>query len=210
MTHLPPSALVRAVRSELGTPGRYHLRQAPPQRSFLSELWDWIWLHVSNFFHALFAHVHVTGSEMNALGIFVIVVCVVGIIAICVNLARRIQLEAAGRAPSAPIASVRSAQAFAQEAASAAAAGDYERAVRALFVASVIALDLHGMIADDRGATINDLRRALSMRREALVSPFSAIARAYTDAAYAERAPDRASFERAAQAYGMLEQGLRG
>jgi hypothetical protein len=176
--------------------------------SFLGQLFQWVWVHVADFFHALFGRVHVAGGALSIAGIAIVVVCVLALIAVSVSLALRLQLERTRASRVAPIAPVRSAQAYANDAARAAAQGDYARAVRALFIAAVVSLDVNGMVADDSGATVNELRRALAMRHAGLVPAFSDIARAYTSAAYAEMPLDRDAYERASSAYAQIEAGL--
>jgi hypothetical protein len=208
MTRLPPSAVVQTVRTELAIPGRYHLRALAARRSFFGDLFTWVWDHVVDFFNRFFAHVHVGSGTMNAIGMFVVVLCAIAFAGVALSLALRVQLGSARRAGIVPMQTTRSARAYALEAAQYAGTGDYARAVRALFLASVAALDVGGIVVDERGATVNELRRALSQRNAHLEQPFTDLARAYTNAAYAERPLERSDYERAALAYVQLEKGL--
>jgi hypothetical protein len=70
-----------------------------------------------------------------------------------------------------------------------------------LFAATVVALDLRGVVTEDPSATVGDLRRALRSRQTELVPPFDAVAAPFVASAYAERAVEPADWERAHAAF---------
>jgi hypothetical protein len=83
----------------------------------------------------------------------------------------------------------------------AAARGDYERAIAALFAAALAALDERAVIALDPARTPGEYRRLVRRTRADASVAFDELADRYVRAAYAEAAPERADFEAAERAY---------
>lgn len=205
MTVRPPHDIVRAVRTELATPGRYHLhpRALSAQPSWLELAFRWVSHAYGRFEQALAARLHIGGEASGIIGDVLVVASVFTVAFVAARLLVTIQLER-GTLESHPLIATRSAQALSRAAAEAAAGGDYAHAVRLLFAASVVMLDLRGVVADDESATINELRRMLRARASAAEPPFAEIARAYTAAAYAQRGIDADAWLRAQAAYARL------
>jgi len=205
MTPHPPHDIVRAVRDELATPGRYqlHASAAPAQRSWLETAIRWIGDAFDKFEHALAARIHIGPTGAGILGN----VLVFGSLAVIAVIAARflvsMQIER-GDYTAAPLVPARSALALSRAASEAASSGDFVRAIRLLFAAAVVMLDLRGVVEDEESATINDLRRELRARRGDAEAPFAAIARAYTAAAYAETRVDEDVWREASAAYARL------
>ncbi|MEO9171310.1 MAG: hypothetical protein ABI282_03020, partial [Candidatus Baltobacteraceae bacterium] len=121
-----------------------------------------------------------TGDAILAIGVLLIAVT-------AARLLMALQVSRDRRQASAPLVTGnRSARALALAAARAADAGAYDAAVRSIFSAAVVLLDLRGVLSDEHGATINDLRRVLRAKNAAIERPFADLARAYSTAAYAE------------------------
>jgi Domain of unknown function (DUF4129) len=87
---------------------------------------------------------------------------------------------------------------------SAAQAGQYADAVALLFRAALAALDLQGVVHDDPSRTVNECRRAVRDRAPESVAAFDTIARAFTDALYAEETVSAQQWSAARDAYGAL------
>lgn len=204
MTAQPPVDIVAAVRAELATPGRYHLGPARTHQSVLGEIWRWIAAHWHAFWANLMRHFPVSRSGATLIGDAVVILCMLAVVFAVVQLLIRLELESAQHAPSVPLRAPRNAQAFAIAAAQAAAGGDYTRAVRLLFIAAVTLLDLRGVVRDERGATVNELRREVRERDARLEPPFVTLARTYTSAAYAEEPLGEDAWTRAQDAYAQL------
>lgn len=201
----PPHDIVAAVRAELATPGRYHLAPPPVHHSVLVELWRWIVAQWSSFWAMIFRHVPIGHDTAALIGEAIVILCMLAVVFAAVQLTIRLELEEARRTPSVPLSAPRNAQAFAIAAAQAAGSGDYTRAVRLLFIAAVTLLDLRGVVRDERGATINELRREVRARDAQLEPPFMTLARAYTSAAYAEEPLGADAWTRAQDAYTQLK-----
>lgn len=206
MTVSPPEDIVRAVHAELAVPGRYHLHVTRAHRSFFEQALQWVWAHVVMLWDSLMRHVHIGRSGLADVGDGVIVLCVLAIAAVAAHLLVQVQLDRVHADRSVEFSPARSAQTYVVAAAGAAADGDYARAVRLLFIAAVTLLDIRGVVHDERGATINDLRRALATRDAVLEASFVDIARIYTSAAYAERPLDADAWQRAQAAYARLKE----
>lgn len=201
----PPTDIVAAVRAELAVPGRYHLTSGvAAHRSLVEQILQWFWDRWNDFFRALTSHVKIGPQGTSLIGDAVIVLCVVGIGAIGAHLLLQLQHERSQRNRAIALTPARSAHAFAAAAAAAANAGDYARAIRLTFIAAVTLLDLRGVMRDRRSATINELRRILHDRDDALDRPFAEIAGLYSTAAYAEAPADPDAWQRARAAYDQL------
>lgn len=205
----PPHDLVRAVRAELATPGRYHLETPHGvHRSWLAIAFAWLAQRYSDFVHALAARVHVGPRGVSLFGDLIVVACVVIIGIVGARLLIALQIERSQRAQARALTPARSAVAFVRRAREAAELGDYSKAVRLLFAAAVTLLDLRGVVHDDASATINELRREVRARGESVELPFVEIARVYTAAAYAEESLDARSFDQAVEAYDRLAEAV--
>lgn len=201
----PPHDLVRAVRAELATPGRYHFETPHGiRRSWLEVAFAWIADRYREFVQALSAHLHVSARGVSLAGDVLVVLAVIAIGVIGAQLLLALQTERLSRAHALALAPARSAHALARRAAEAAERGAYASAIRLLFTAAVTLLDLRGVVHDDESATINDLRREIRERNTGAEEPFVAIASAYTAAAYAEERLDAGAWERARDAYRRL------
>jgi hypothetical protein len=204
----PPHDLVRAVRAELATPGRYQLldQRTAVHRSWLRVLLQWLSDRYEQFLQALSSHLHVGRGTVSLFGDVIVVACVLVIAFIGARLLMAVQLDRVLRTRAIAIGPPRSAHAIALAASAAAASGEYARAIRLLFTAAVTLLDLRGVLRDDPSATVNDLRRALRARNAAAETPFVEIARAFSSAAYAEERLDSTSWDAAHRAYERLSE----
>jgi hypothetical protein len=204
MTPRPPIAIVRAVRTELAIPGRYHLGTAAPHRSLLDAMLAWLGDRWSELWNLLTSHVKLGPAGTSLIGDAIVVLCVAAIALIGARVLAQFQYERSRREHVTALAEPRSAHALAAQAAQAAQAGDYARAIRLVFIAAVTLLDLRGVVRDERSATINELRRALHERDGALEPAFVEIARLYTAAAYAQMPAGPDAWQRARAAYDHL------
>ncbi len=205
MTPRPPHDLVRAVRAELATPGRYELTQTQVvHRSWVQIVLQWLYDRYAELVHALATHLNVGPNAVSMLGDAIVVACVVVLGIVGARLLIAVQLDRARKTAAIAIGPSRSAHATARAAADAAANGDYVRAIRLLFAAAVTLLDLRGVLHDDPSATVNDLRRALRERNASAEDPFVEIARLFSAAAYAEERLDASAWNAARDAYDRL------
>ena len=203
----PPHDIVRAVRSELAWPGRYHLHPSVvAQRSWFEQLFGWLYDRWQDFEQALSSRIKLGPVGATILGDLLILAAVALVAVVAAQLLMTLQAERAQRAEAVEIGSARNAHLLARAATDAAGRGDYMRAIRLLFAAAVTLLDLRGVVRDDASATVNELRRALRARNAQADEPFVAIARAYTSAAYAEERLDERAWVDASRAYGELVQ----
>jgi len=205
VTLRPPHDIVRAVRDELATPGRYHLHAsaAPPHRSWFESALNYIGDQFSRLIQAIASRTHFGPSANAALGDVAILVALLVVGYLAARLLLSLQVERDGYAVM-PLHGTRSAQALARAASESAERGDYAHAIRLLFAAAVVLLDLRGVVADNESATVNELRRSLRARGSEAERPFATLAGAYTAAAYAERGVDANAWSGARDAYTRL------
>lgn len=198
-----------AAAAELAHPGRYDL--APPktavrQKSLWERAMDWLGKQWDRFWNALFGKVNVSQRERGVFGDLALAIVLLALIIAVIRLLAGAQLERAARRGGAheALGSQRSARALYWEAAALADRGDYAHAVRVLFLAAVTALDLRGVMRDDAGATVGELRRTLRARDARLAEPFDRVANPFVAAAYAEAPIGDAEWQRARDAYADL------
>lgn len=204
MTLQPPHDIVRAVRAELTIPGRYQLHVAAQRKSWFDLLLQKLDELYEAFIHAIARSIHIGPNVAAAIGDIVAVALVLAVAVVIARLLAGMPSDESAFGDAEALLPQRNAQALARAAGEAASRGEYARAVRLLFGASVVLLDLRGVVHDDESATINELRRKLRARAAEATEPFGVIARAYTAAAYAERGVDEATWLDAARAYGQL------
>lgn len=165
----------------------------------------WLGDRWNDFAHRFFPHLRVNERSASIAGDLLVLLSAIVIAVAAARLLAAFQVSRDRRVTvhtrSGP---ARSAHALVAQARQAAQAGNYAEAVRIAFVAAITLLDLRGIVQDDAAATINDVRRALRERDPAAEAPFVELARAYTDAAYAERPVDAALWERTEFAYRRL------
>ncbi|HEY9084586.1 MAG TPA: hypothetical protein VIN40_01390 [Candidatus Tyrphobacter sp.] len=198
----PPVDPALAARTELATPFRYHLQLPPPP---VEPWWQRAWDAVAGFIDRLFSHVHVGHAAGAAIGD----VLVAAIVALAFYLVVRFALILRPRtrrtgAEIEPLFAERDEQWLAREAFAAAERGEIGLAVRLLFGAAVMLLDLRGAIHDDASATVGELRRAVRPLGDVVAVPFGEIASAYVTSVYAERPVEPAAWSRAYAAYRSL------
>jgi hypothetical protein len=205
----PPHDIVKTVRAELATPGLYHLH--PTATAQPSPFWialQWLYERYIAFEHALAAKLKLGAGARDLLGDALVLLCVLVVGIALARLLASLQGEYGARGAPSPLARSRSAHAIVIAAGDAAASEDYARAVRLLFTAAVVLLDMRGVLSDEESATINELRRAFHRRGRGDEAAFEEIARLYTDAAYAESLLDARAWTRAHDAYQSLSRSL--
>ncbi len=208
MTRPPPIDIIRAVRTELAVPGRYHLEKASPAHpSIFGLVFQWFYDRWNDLWNAFTSHVKIGSAGVSIIGDLLVVTCVLAIALIGAHLLMQLENERTRRARAIALTQPRSAHALAALAAQAASAGDYARAVRMVFIAAVTLLDLRGVVRDERSATVNELRRRLHARDGALEPAFVEIARLYTATAYAQTPAGPDAWQRARAAYDQLAAG---
>lgn len=201
-----PAEIVRALRDELATPGRYHLTTPVAHPNPIARAISWVLHQAARGVHWLWQHFGWKHAPGPIVANTVVVIAGLVLGAVILYLATRIEIERAARSGALPLQAPRNAQRFAIDAAAAADAGDYARAARLLFIAAVTLLDLRGVVRDERSATVEELRRELVARDAALEAPFAELSRAYTRAAYAQEPPDAAMWSSMQHAYARLRE----
>jgi hypothetical protein len=201
----PQPSLRGLAARELATPGRYHLTTQPappPQNSIWMRLWTWLSDRWMDLWRATFGRAHLEHGTAVVIGDALIVVVALVILFVAVRLFATVVLERRARGAGAQaLDSAGDAAATYAAACESARRGDYARASRLLFAATIAALSMRGVVREDRSATVGEIRRGLSGDDAALVAPFDAVASAFVTSAYAERPVDGLQWERAQAAY---------
>jgi hypothetical protein len=203
-SELLPNFSVAAQR-ELATPGRYHLSTKiapPPAQPWYQQIVQWLREQFQKLWDSLYGRVHIGPSGTVAIGEVLLVLAVLALVFGLIRLLAEYQIDRRSRA--AAIEALRApqdARELYERAHAAARNGDFAAASRLLFAASVVALDLRGVVKEDPSATVGDLRRALRAREAGLVPPFDAVSAPFIASAYAERPIETADWERARDAF---------
>ncbi len=193
-----------AVQRELATPGRYQLSMKvapPPQPTLWEQLWQWVGDRLRDIWNALSNRVHIGPSGAVAIGDVLIGLAVLVLVFVVIRLLAEFQIDRRRAAAVEALGAPRDARLLYERATAAARNGDFSAASRLLFAATVVALDLRGMVTEDPSATVGDLRRALRSQRTELVPPFDAVAAPFVASTYAERAIEPADWDRAHAAF---------
>jgi hypothetical protein len=193
-----------AARRELATPGRYQLstKVAPaPQPTLWEQLWRWVRDRLADLWNALNDRVHIGPSGAVAIGDVLIGLAVLVLVLVVMRLLAEFQIDRRRAAAVESLGAPRDARKLYERATAAARTGDFTTASRLLFAATVVALDLRGVVAEDPSATVGDLRRALRSRQTDLVPPFDAVAAPFVASTYAERPIEPHDWERAHAAF---------
>ena len=206
---LPPNLQALAQR-ELASPGRYNLTETPmpPAReslwqrllSWLGDRWDRLWRSLSE-------RVHFSERTANGIGWALLAVVALILLWVAVRLLVNLQLvRSRKRLDAQSLQELPDPQSLYQQARDAAGQGEYGRAARLLFAATVALLDLRGAVSGNRSATVGDLRRDLRSKDAALVAQFDAVAAPFVQSAYAERAVEASQWERAERGFSRLSE----
>lgn len=193
-----------AARRELATPGRYDLSTKvapPPEPTLWERAWQWIRDRLSELWEALSSRVHIGNAGAIAIGDLLIGLAVLALVFAVIRLLAEFQIDRRRAATIEALGAPRDARVLYERANAAARKGDFAAASRLLFAATVVALDLRGVVAEDPSATVGDLRRALRSRGTELVAPFDAVAAPFVASTYAERAVELADWDRAHAAF---------
>ncbi len=202
---LPNADPLGLARRELSVPGRYrtNVRVTAPQ-TWWERLANWVFEKWRDLADAVSRRIHIGPSSQVAIGDAIVFAVLLGIAFVAARLLASFVSVAGTRVDATALEAQKSAHALALQAAAAAEAGDYARAIRTIFVAAVTLLDLRGVVRDDASATVGDLRRAVRARSVVLEPPFAELARTYSATAYAELPADRDGWGRAHAAYQAL------
>lgn len=200
-----PPDMAALARGELATPGRYQLSMKaapPPSEPWYEQAWDWFKDQVAKLWHALFGRVRVGPGGAIAIGDVLIGAAVLALLIAVLRLLAEFQIDRRSRAAAVEaLGAPQNARDLYERAHAAALKGDLAGASRLLFAATVVALDLRGVVAGDPSATVGDLRRAVRSRDAALLVPFDAVAAPFVASAYAERPVENAEWENAREAF---------
>jgi hypothetical protein len=206
-THVaPPPNLRELAARELATPGRYHLSNltAPPQTPVWMRALTWLRDRWVDLWQAVYGHAHLGRGTAIVIGDVLVMAVVLVIAFVGLRLMTTVVLERRRRsASSEPLAPAHDAAAMYAAACDHARQGDYTRASRLLFAATVAVLSRRGLVHDDRSATVGEFRRALRAD-DVLVASFDAVSSAFVTSAYAERPVRPSQWERARAAFVSL------
>lgn len=152
---------------------------------------------------ALFSHVHVGTTAGRIIGD----VLAFALIALVVIMTTRLVLGSIrdpSRVQARPLQPPLDPYGLYMRSRQAAARGDYRTALALLFRATLMKLQLGGIVHDDPSRTVNQWRRAVAGTKPDLAPAFDAIARPFVSAVYAERPAERAQWLEAENAYAGL------
>lgn len=181
---LDPHALARSI---VGEP-RFRIAVIRPKpKTWWDVLLQWLSDRWTQLIDAFSKHVHVGEKASVAIGDLLIFALIALVAIVAIRLFLSSFREPAGVFGSArPLAQTAGADSLYALSERAADRGDYAAAIVLLFRAALAALDVHGVVHDDPSHTVNECRRAVRERSPQSAHAFDTIARAFTDALYAD------------------------
>jgi hypothetical protein len=213
--HGDPDAVVRAILAT--SPYRHPVADAtaPAKPSLMQLLWQWYLDHVWEPLVHWLSHVHIRsfgsagGDAATIVGYGVVAVACFVLAFALYRLIVAFARTGSGEGTSSnggrvALERTLSSQQWRARAAEAARAGDYGRAIAALFTASLATLDERAIVAFDATRTPGEYRRLVRRVRAAAAEPFNDLCGRFVRAAYAEAvatADDYAAAERAFAAF---------
>ncbi len=196
------SSNLRALALDVLRDRRYHLIEAAPApQTWWQRLLGRFGAFLAGIWHALTAHVHVSGTQRGVLGAALLGIALLAMALVLWRALRSVQRDSASLAAVRALDRGETVGDVYAAASRAAQRGEFPTAVRLLFAAAIIALDLHGLLADDAGTTVGEFRRALRAKDAGAATDFDDLARLFTVIAYGDADADAATWERARGAY---------
>jgi hypothetical protein len=207
--HLPPNDPSLVAHQILSQP-RFRMRIAPSEHA---GWWDAFVAWLTRAWHALVgafaARLHVGGSTSIVAGDIVLAIAAGLVMLFAVRL-----ILTYVRAQEVPVSQPdlprhACAQTLYAQSLHLAGQDDYSGAAAMLFRACLAALDVQGLVNDERSRTVNECLAQLRERAPQFTVPFDALARIFTAAIYADAAVTRAQWNTARESYLQLTQGER-
>ncbi len=204
-----PDAVVRAVLAQPVFHAASRSTATAPAPSLLDTLWRWFLEHVLRpLFHPLVSAL--AGSHAAVPAGWALIVLSLGLFAFALARLALAFVRSAPRRRDAlesgrPLPESRRAEAWLAAARDAALAGDFGRAIAALFAAALARLDERGIITLDPARTPGEYRRLVRRTCGPAAPAFEELARRFVRAAYARGAAGRDEFEAAERAFAAFE-----
>jgi hypothetical protein len=197
----PPYDPKLLAQRELAIPGRYQLSDVAPtiHPSLWQEVLQWLSDRFDQIWKAFFGRVHIGNTGSVAIADIAVVIVGALVVFVIFRFLVNLQIERneRNRTENSALESRRNAHALYLQACELSRKGEFSAAVRVLFLAAVVALDLRGIIHDDVSSTVGDVRRHLRGKNAALVPAFDEVARPFVYAAYAETPIDLSAWNEA-------------
>jgi hypothetical protein len=205
--HGDPNAIAKEILAQ----SAYRVAPTQTKQPPLT-LWELFWQWVDRLLRPFFDWLsHAAGSSGNAgtlIGIAIIIIAVSALALLLYRIVaafvrpseqRGVRVAAGGRLE------LRSAVEWRALAAQAAAAGDYARAIAALFAAALVALDERALVPFDAACTPGEYRRRVRRAREGAAAPFDRLVERFVLATFAPELPQRADYDAALHAFASFE-----
>lgn len=209
---LQPAQPIALTLAAILAQSAYHQKEsateAQPHKSLLERFAEWLAGLLDRLFSGLFRAA--SGAPLIGRLLTILMIAVIALIIVLVayrlaryvlSLRRRRASEDGGEL----IARRQDPAELYAQARSAAALGQYARAISLAFRASLFLLDANGFIDYDPARTAGEYRRAVRRARASAAPPFDELAQTFTLATYAELPVGEGDWNTADFAYGRLE-----
>jgi hypothetical protein len=209
LSHWPNGDPNTVIKQVLAQPAyrRVPTRPDSPTLRFWYELGQWLDKLFSPFRRWLD---HALSSGHGTAQIVVVVIVAITILLLAFLIYRIVLafakpvVEARRLAVKGPLDELMDADAWRALAAERAAAGDYARAIAALFRAALALLDEKALVPFDSSRTPGEYRQLVRRESERIAAPFDILSDRFVRAAFAQAVPQRSDFETAFEAFGAL------
>lgn len=201
---LDPHALAQSIVGGM----RYRIASQPKVPSLWERFWQW----VAQMLDRLFAHVPGPSQGVaDALSLLLLLAGVALVVFVLVRLLRNVSAAHEEKYPHARALHTRAtAKRWYELALDAAQSGRYREAAVLLFRAALTILDLRGFVHDDPSHTVDECANELRERAPQYLTGFTAVARLFSAALYADAPVAAQDFERARSAYEALFASVTG
>jgi hypothetical protein len=180
----------------------------PPPPNLWELFWQWIDRVLHPFFVWLDRAMSGSGKAGTLIGIAIIAVSVLLLAFLLYRIVAafvRPSQERGSRAALGVRLESRSSGEWRALATQAAAAGDYARAIAALFAAALVALDECALVPFDAACTPGEYRRRVRRAREPAAAPFDRLVERFVLATFGRELPQRADYDAALHAFVSFE-----
>lgn len=205
--HGDPNAVAKAILAQSAYRGA-PTQTKPPALTLWELFWQWLDHLFRPFFNWLSHAAGTSGATGTLIGIAIIGVAVLllALLLYRIVVAFVRPADRPGRSIFATARlDVRGAAEWRALAAQAAEAGDYARAIAALFAAALVALDERALVPFDAACTPGEYRRRVRRAREPASPPFDRLAERFVLATFAPESPQRADYDAALRAFVSFE-----
>jgi hypothetical protein len=200
--HGDPNVVIRAILAQKAFEGS---QATPIPESPLARFVDYLLRAIGDAMHRIFPHAVPAATSRAAASSVVFIAAVIAIAYLGYRVLRIVDARRARRvslpSAAAQAAATATRHSLLQDAAAAAGAGDYARAIALLFRAALLDLDGGALVPFDPARTPGEYRRLVRRAAATASAPFDDLAARFIRATFGAQPPQATDYDRAREAY---------